>query len=114
MTAFNTVSQWRRSPVPRAGSLRASLAGLALLGCMTLASVPAFTGTASANDRVSATAMQQAERNTAPMLDNRERARTRSGIGRRPLGRAPYICTPSGFGRTASCHLRGRSNSALN
>nr|WP_051000058.1 hypothetical protein [Sinorhizobium fredii] len=22
------------------------------------------------------------------------------------LGRAPYICTPSGFGRTSSCFLR--------
>ncbi len=47
---------------------------------------------------------------TAP----RERVRARYGIGRRPLGRAPYVCTPSGFGRTASCQLRGHSNSAFN
>lgn len=24
----------------------------------------------------------------------------------RQLGRAPYLCTPSGFGRTATCYLR--------
>lgn len=24
----------------------------------------------------------------------------------RPLGRAPYLCTPSGFGRIATCSLR--------
>ncbi|KPQ09149.1 MAG: hypothetical protein HLUCCO17_16185 [Saliniramus fredricksonii] len=114
MTAFGTVSHRRRSLVPCAGSFRPSRACLALLGCVLLASVPVFTGTASANDRVSATTMQQAERNTAAPFDTRERARTRSGIGRRPLGRAPYVCTPSGFGRTASCQLRGRSSSAFN
>ncbi|HMB11004.1 hypothetical protein [Saliniramus sp.] len=114
MTAFDTVFHRRRRPAPSAGPLRASLACLALLGCVILTSVPAFTAAASANDRVSATAMQQAERNTAPLFGNQERARTRSGIGRRPLGRAPYVCTPSGFGRTASCQLRGRSNSAFN
>ena len=26
---------------------------------------------------------------------------------KRPLGRAPWICTPSGFGQTASCFRRG-------
>ncbi|WP_133304814.1 hypothetical protein [Mesorhizobium sp. DCY119] len=25
-------------------------------------------------------------------------------------GRAPYICTPSGFGRTSSCFLRGSAS----
>ncbi|WP_153020309.1 hypothetical protein [Paramesorhizobium deserti] len=27
--------------------------------------------------------------------------------GRSYLGRAPYICTPSGFGKTSRCFLRG-------
>lgn len=26
----------------------------------------------------------------------------------RALGRAPYLCTPSGFGRIARCYLRGQ------
>ena len=43
-----------------------------------------------------------------------ENARARFGIGRRPLGRAPYVCTPSGFGRTATCYLRGSARSSLN
>jgi hypothetical protein len=31
---------------------------------------------------------------------------TRSDQKPRQLGRAPYLCTPSGFGRTATCYLR--------
>jgi hypothetical protein len=30
----------------------------------------------------------------------------------RQLGRAPYLCTPSGFGRTATCYLRADYSSS--
>lgn len=82
-----------------------------LLGAGLLAAQPA-----QASEWNTALQMHSQERanhargETAP----REGVRSRFGIGRRPLGRAPYVCTPSGFGRTATCYLRGSTNSALN
>ncbi len=40
------------------------------------------------------------ERNAEPVKA------TRTSEKPRRLGRAPYLCTPSGFGRTATCYLR--------
>lgn len=76
---------------------------------------------------ISAQAAQASERGSALPVSSQDRTahagseaqprhgvRALFGIGRRPLGRAPYVCTPSGFGRTATCSLRSTTNSALN
>jgi hypothetical protein len=88
----------------------------ALLAAGVLMSVPAMTVTASASDWVSPQQMRLFERNqeTGNAVETRDRVRTRAGIGRQPLGRAPYLCTPSGFGRTATCYLRGSVSRSIN
>lgn len=46
------------------------------------------------------------ERPSAPKAPSTKVEKTSFRTKRAYLGRAPYICSPSGFGRTASCFLR--------
>lgn len=114
MTTSATAAERRRNILRAATSMKVSVACAALVACLTLVPSAGLTGAALAGDHAATTAMQQADNGVTSLFGNRERSSARSGIGRRPLGRAPYVCTPSGFGRTASCQLRGRTNSAFN
>lgn len=93
-----------------------AFASTALLCAGILAFSPFAGMAAQASEWNSAVQIQNQDRSTMARGETapRDGVRTRYGIGRRPLGRAPYVCTPSGFGRTASCQLRGHSNSAFN
>lgn len=87
-----------------------------ILAAGVLMGAPAMSVTASASDWVSPQEMRLFERNqqAGSAAGASDRVRTRAGIGRQPLGRAPYLCTPSGFGRTATCYLRGSVSRSVN
>jgi len=116
MAVFDTVfhragNALRDGKFPAKGSFRTTFLIAALL-----MGAPAMTVTASASDWVSPQEMRLFERNeqAGSAVETREKARNRAGIGRRPLGRAPYLCTPSGFRRTATCYLRGSGSRSVN
>ncbi|MDZ5698801.1 hypothetical protein [Chelativorans sp. M5D2P16] len=73
-----------------------------LAGC---AAMPDTTMTSSVS-------VEAEESAPAPQLKKTVRHKKSAGqpsvkvASARYLGRAPYICTPSGFGRTSSCFLR--------
>lgn len=92
----------------------AGLAALLCAGVFGFAMISAQS--AQANERGSALQLSSQDRAALARgeAEPRQGVRPGFGIGRRPLGRAPYVCTPSGFGRTATCYLRGSRNSALN
>lgn len=116
MAVFDTVfhragNALRDGKFPAQGLFRTTFLAAGLL-----MGAPAMTVTASASDWVSPQEMRLFERNeqAGSAAGASDRVRTRAGIGRQPLGRAPYLCTPSGFGRTATCYLRGSVSRSLN
>ena len=106
--SFSSVRRVIRSP---------HTTGLAALLCAGLLGfAPISAQSAQASERGSALQLSSQDRaaHAGSKAEPRQGVRPLFGIGRRPLGRAPYVCTPSGFGRTATCYLRGSRNSALN
>jgi hypothetical protein len=77
----------------------------------------AVTGSTSHNapvvgyaDRIAPPRKAEAPRpSTSARIPAGQRTASASNNGHaetRPLGRAPHICTPSGFGRTSTCYSR--------
>jgi hypothetical protein len=78
---------------------------LLLGGALSLACILAVAQNARAErPRLSTDTEQQAARPEQPVKV--EKATFTHKRSHAYLGRAPYICTPSGFGTTASCFLR--------
>lgn len=116
MTAFDTVFQ-RAGSALRTGSFFAKTSfSAALLAAALLVSAPPMTAPAKASDWISPqeTRLFDRSQQSGSATETGDRVRNRAGIGRQPLGRAPYLCTPSGFGRTATCYLRGSMSRAIN
>ena len=68
--------------------------GLFVAGVIALAWAPVQASAAGADSRTELASLVQAPVKPGPVY----------------LGRSPYICTPSGFGRTASCFQRAGLN----
>lgn len=95
------MSAMRKEPGRRGGATAAAVA--AIVCALT---VPAGAQGAHMSLR------QTSDIGTASRPSSPDRAaksqRKAIGVQEAYYGRAPYICTPSGFGRTASCFLRVR------
>ncbi len=116
MTAFDTVFQRAGSALRTGGLSTKTSFCAALLAAALLVSAPPMAAPVEASDWISPQEMRLFDRDqqAGSAVEAGERVRTRAGIGRRPLGRAPYLCTPSGFGRTATCYLRGSVSRSVN
>lgn len=78
--------------------------GLLVLGLVSLAAAPALAANAGTPVELASLTQSMTPANGVAKPDR--------AAPQRPvhLGRAPYICTPSGFGRTATCFQRAGLN----
>jgi hypothetical protein len=82
-----------------------------LQASLILIAITMLSGCVMAHDRTTTTSFVSTESGYPDMaVSKRKMARPGRVIKRTLdysfLGRAPYICTPSGFGRTSGCFLR--------
>lgn len=80
--------------------------GLFVAGVIALAWAPVQASAAGADSRTELASLVQ------PPVAADAAKTEKAPVKPRPvyLGRSPYICTPSGFGRTASCFQRAGLN----